>query len=232
LVEELNNLVHTLYARGAAPSSWIGTLPQASISRVGTTIGARLRRHLGRRRSEYAGDPGEQRALTLAMQQRVDYQPLPSAADDPRLPWFLYWEIAWVLRHVRPLLEPGMRLLAAGGASSLFTCYLASLGYELHSVDLDERLITNGQHVANTMGWTRMFAHAMDIGALRFPDAYFDHAFSICGFAHSDFDITQAAVLEIARCLKPGGLLALTFDYRNPFWAWSEGGKTRPHEML
>ena len=34
-------------------------------------------------------------------------------------------------------------------------------------------------------------------------------------FEHLDFDVKQAALVEIARCLKPGGILSLTFDYRN-----------------
>jgi ubiquinone/menaquinone biosynthesis C-methylase UbiE len=166
--------------------------------------------------SKYEEDPGERRALARGMKQRLDYRPLPDAADDRRFPWFLYWEIYWVLRRVGPFLHPGMRLLDAGGASSLFTCYLASLGHELHSVDLNQRLLENGHRVASTMGWPAMFSYAMDMGALRFPDAYFDHAFSICVFEHLDYDVKQAALSEIARCLKPSGLLALTFDYRNP----------------
>lgn len=213
LVAGLNDLVHTLYARGVAPSSWVGTVPRGPISRRGATI-ARLWRRLGRHLPAHAENLGERHAL--GMKERLDYQPLPRAADDPRFPWFLYWEIYWVLRRVGPLLHPGMRLLDAGGASSLFTCHLASLGYEVHSADLDERLLENGQRVATTMGWTRLFSYAMDLGDLRFPDAHFDHAFSICVFQHLDYKVKQAALREIARCLKPGGFLALTFDYRNP----------------
>lgn len=216
LVAGLNNLVHMLYARGVAPSSWVGTVPRTPIRPVGATIGARLWRRLGRPQSGYAEDPAEHRALALGIKQRLDYQSLSGAADDRRFPWFLYWEIYWVLRRVGPLLEPGARLLDAGGASSLFTCYLASLGYELHSVDLNERLLENGHRVASTMGWARMSSYAMDMGNLRFPDAHFDHAFSICVFEHLDYGVKQAALREIARCLKPGGLLSLTFDYRNP----------------
>jgi SAM-dependent methyltransferase len=244
LVAGLNDLVHTLYARGVTPSSWVVTLPQteisgdnlvsqAPISRAGTTIAARLRQVLGRRRSEHAEDPRERRALALGMKQRLDYRPLPDAADDRRFPWFLYWEIHWVRRGVGPRLQPGMRLLGAGGASSLFTCYLASLGYELHSVDLNECLLANGHRVARTMGWAGMFSYAMDMGNLRFPDAHFDHAFSIRVFEHLDYDVKQAALREIARCLKPGGLLALTFDYRNPApGVVGAGNDPRPRNAL
>jgi ubiquinone/menaquinone biosynthesis C-methylase UbiE len=230
LVAGLNDLVHTLYARGIAPSSWVGTVPRGPISRRGATI-ARLWRPLGRHLPAHAENLGERHAL--GMKERLDYQPLPRAADDPRFPWFLYWEIYWVLRRVGPLLHPGMRLLDAGGASSLFTCHLASLGYEVHSADLDQRLLENGQRVATTMGWTRLFSYAMDLGDLRFPDAHFDHAFSICVFQHLDYEVKQAALREIARCLKPGGFLALTFDYRNPAPCVGGVGKDpRPRNAL
>ncbi len=234
LVEDLNTLVHALYARGAAPSSWVGSLPRAPIVRTGGTGGARF--GLGwrqRRRDEYAEDPDERPALTLAMRQRLAYQPLPGAADDRRFPWFLYWEVVWILRHVQPRLEPGMRLLVAGGTSSLFACYLASREYEVHSVDLDDRLATHGQHVARTMGWTTMSAHPVDLGALRFPDAHFDHAVSIRGLWPADVDRAQGALREIARCLRPGGLLALTFEYRSPVPAAISAGTSLPsHHTL
>jgi surface carbohydrate biosynthesis protein len=233
LVEDLNRLVHSLYARGTAPASWVGSLPRAPIARVGATIGARFALGWRRRRPEYTEDPYERQALTLGMRQRLTYQPLPGAADDRRFPWFLYWEIYWILRQVGPLLEPGVRLLAAGGASSLFACYLASRGCELHSVDLDEHHVANGQHVARTMDWTRMFSHTMDLGALGFPNGHFDHAFSIRGFWPADFERMQVAMREAARCLKPGGLLALTFDYRSPIPTAVGAGKRRPpHDTL
>jgi len=51
---------------------------------------------------------------------------------------------------------------------------------------------------------------------LDFEDEYFDHAYSICVFEHLDYEIKQAALSEIARTLKPNGVLSITFDYRNP----------------
>jgi SAM-dependent methyltransferase len=216
LIDGLNDLVREMYGSGVAPSSWVGTLPRESIRPLGRTMGGRIRALFGERQPAYAEDAAEHKALVRGMEQRLEYQPLPGAADDRRFPWFLYWEIFWVLRQVEPLLGVGTRLLDAGGASSLFTCYLASKGHELHSVDLNERLLRNGERVASTMGWRNMFSYAMDMRALRFADGYFDHAFSICVFEHLDYDVKQGALQEIARCLKPGGMLALTFDYRNP----------------
>ena len=217
LVDELNGLIRSIYAQGISPSSWVGTLPKSPIEgaerSILETILGMLR---GRRNAKYKTDSGEEKALHRGDIQRLDYQPLRDAEDDLRYPWFLYWEIYWVLRYMRPRLQPGMRLLDAGGAASLFTCYMASRGYELHSVDLNEKLLAHGDAVARKKGWNSMHSYCMDMRKLEFPDAHFDHAFSICVFEHLDFDVKQSALVEIARCLKPGGILSLTFDYRNP----------------
>ena len=187
-VDEINKLVRDLYDRGEYMSAWVGTLPAAG---------------------EGPGGP-------QGMDQRLNYEPLPDAADDGRLPWFLYWEIYAVMRLTRPLLKPGMRLLDAGGTSSLFAFYLASLGYEVHAVDLNAKLVANAEKVSKTMGWSTMYSHVMNMANLEFPDEYFDFAYSICVFEHLDYPLKQDALREIARCLKPGGILSITFDYKNP----------------
>ncbi len=142
------------------------------------------------------------------------YEPLPGAVDDNRIPWFLYWEIEWVIRN-GPRLEKGMRVLDAGGTSSLFSCYLASLGLEVHSIDLNPNLQKNARRLSKKMGWNTQ-VYSMNMEKLAFDEDFFDHAFSICVFEHLDFYTKQKAMLEIHRCLKPGGQLSLTFDYLNP----------------
>src|SRR5204863_372039 len=69
----------------------------------------------------------------------LDYEPLAGAADDARFPWFLYWEIAWLVLHND--YRPGQRLLDLGGCSSLFSCYMASKGLDVVAVDLKEELV-------------------------------------------------------------------------------------------
>jgi len=187
-IEGIDRLVQALYARGLYMSAWVGTLPE----------------------------PGQGPGEPQGMDQRLEYEPLPGAADDGRLPWFLYWEIHAVLEHTRPLLRPGARILDAGGASSLFSFYLASLGHEVHSVDLNEELTANARKVSEAMGWSRLHSYVMNLKSLQFPDECFDGAYSICVFEHLDYSLKQDALREIARCLKLGGFLAITFDYRNP----------------
>lgn len=144
-----------------------------------------------------------------------DYQKLPDAVDDERIPWFLYWEIEWIVRQFKGKLGKGVRVLDAGGTSSLFSFYLASLGCEVHSIDINPTLIKNSNKVAEKMGWS-LHAYAMDISRLEFNEGFFDHAFSICVFEHLDFYLKQRAFVEFHRTLKPEGQVGITFDYDNP----------------
>lgn len=95
--------------------------------------------------------------------------------------------------------------------------YLPSfwLGVEVHSIDINETLVSNGNKISKKMGWN-MLSYEMNMKELDFEDKYFDHAYSICVFEHLDYEIKQAALSEIARTLKPNGVLSITFDYRNP----------------
>jgi len=232
-IQELNRLIRKLYRKGLWMSSWVGTLPEEPTERAGLLQRIRKKCSL---LSKRAGMPRthrqEARALARGIEQRLDYQALPDSADDIRFPWFLYWEIYWVLKTISPYLQPGARLFDGGGSASLFTCYLASLGFEVHSVELNPTLSRQCQIIAKSMGWN-LHSYIMDMRRLNFPDEYFDHAFSICVFEHLDYDIKQAGLSEIARCLKPGGLLAITFDYRNPAPGVVGYGKdTRPRNQL
>lgn len=51
------------------------------------------------------------------------------------------------------------------------------------------------------------FAHISGDGTLPFPDAVFDRAYAHLVFFHIDKQEMWASIREIARCLKPGGML-------------------------
>jgi 2-polyprenyl-3-methyl-5-hydroxy-6-metoxy-1,4-benzoquinol methylase len=140
------------------------------------------------------------------------YAPLEESADDRNFPWFLYWEVAWVVLNTP--FRPGERVLDLGGASSLFSIYLASRGLDVTTVDLSEVLVENGNRVAGETGWN-LRNHVMDMRALSF-DRPFDHITSICVYEH----IPMFDRIEINKALKdllvPGGKFSITFDYRNP----------------
>ena len=204
VVESIDALVRVLDSKGLHTTSWYGSLPQDErirFSRQG--IFNLIQRILGRS-GKGVGIPN----------RGPSYSPLPNAADDARIPWYLYWEIYWVMRN-GPQVNSKMKVLDAGGTSSLFSCYLASLGCEVHSIDLRDILVSNANEIAQKMGWN-MHSYRMNMKQLEFADETFDHAYSICVFEHLDMDTKRQALSEIARCLKPNGILSITFDYRNP----------------
>ena len=206
IIKKINNLIESLYAKNLYMTSWFGTLPKRERIEFNRTGIKNLTKMIMRR--------VEVKEMVGISNRGADYKPLASAIDDGRIPWFLYWEIFWVLKN-GPKIEKNMSILDAGGTSSLFTCFLASIGVEVHSVDINKTLVLNGNKITKAMDWN-MFSYEMNMRKLDFCDESFDHAYSICVFEHLDFEIKQAALSEIARCLKPNGILSITFDYKNP----------------
>jgi len=221
-VRELDGLAQELDRRQLPVTSWLGALPDPPLRP--TVAGLRLLVKKLRRGRRGIG-PGD-----LLNRGGKHYQSLPGIHDDRRHPWFLYWEAFWATRRGATL-APGMRVLDAGGTASLFSNYLASLGLETHSIDLNPELVEAGRHTAEVMGWP-LHPYAMDIAQLDFPDEHFDHAFSICVFEHLEAELRQRALKEIARVLKPGGILALTFDYGAPAVFLASSGQSREPEHL
>jgi hypothetical protein len=142
----------------------------------------------------------------------LDYKPLDEAVDDINFPWFLYWEIAWIVMHAG--FEKGQKVLDLGGGSSLFSYYLASKGMDVTTVDLQEVLATNGNLVAEKMGW-KLKNLAMDIRDLNVNMQY-HHITSICVYEHIPLKDRVNINSRIKNYLYPGGRFSITFDYRNP----------------
>jgi SAM-dependent methyltransferase len=222
-VRELDALVQELERRRLPVTSWYGGLPEPGFELSAQGLRTVVKRLLrgGRRigKTDFDNRGGRH------------YEPVPGIADDDRHPWFLYWEAYWATRR-GPKLEPGMRVLGAGGTASLFSNYLASLGVETHSIDLNPRLVEAGRTTAEAMGW-KLHSYSMDMARLEAEDGFFDHAYSICVFEHLEAELRQRALHEIARGLKPGGILSLTFDYGAPaVYLGSSGAISEPERLI
>lgn len=183
VIEELNALIVDLRARDLKISSWYG-------------------------RFDLSGDPRSNEVINRG----YGYRGIDGAADDRNFPWFLYWEIVWVLIHAD--IQPNQRLLDLGGTSSLFSFYLASKGVDVVTVDLNPALKANADHVAKTMGW-KLENHTMDMRELQMPGE-FDHITSICVFEHIPMFDRVEINTRIRDLLRPEGRFSITFDYRNP----------------
>jgi len=141
-----------------------------------------------------------------------NYKPLPNAVDDINFPWFLYWELVWIILNAD--FKPGQKVLDLGGSSSLFSYYLASRGLEVTTVDLQQDLVDNGNRAAAAMGWN-LRNYAMDMRKLAFSEL-FDHIVSVCVYEHIPMYDRVEINARLKEQLKPGGRFSITFDYRNP----------------
>jgi SAM-dependent methyltransferase len=241
IVRALNSLITDLYSRDLHMTSWCGTLPSTRASFIRDEVKHVVKRilngkvRINRNKIKYyikvLLEGREAKSGVGSDNRGADYEPLADAVDDRRIPWYLYWEAFWVMAQ-GPKVGPNTRVLDAGGTSSLFSCFLASLGCEVHSIDLDGELVANANKIARAKGWN-LLSYEMNMKRLDFEDEYFDHAYSVCVFEHLDYETKQLALAEIARCLKPNGTLAITFDYRNPAPSIAGyGPDTRPRNQI
>ncbi|MFP4070854.1 MAG: class I SAM-dependent methyltransferase [Desulfovibrionales bacterium] len=115
------------------------------------------------------------------------------------------WEYPWALE--RASLEPGLRILDAGCGASIFPVFLSAKGYEVSGVDrelpagLDRMHDVNVEYVQG------------DLASLPYEAEIFDRVFCISVIEHLDPLWIPAAVQELRRVLKTGGLLLMTTDF-------------------
>jgi ubiquinone/menaquinone biosynthesis C-methylase UbiE len=100
------------------------------------------------------------------------------------------------------------RALDAGCGTGFQTTLLHDLGYDTYGVDLSTRLLAH----ARRREPAARFARA-DVTALPYRDAAFD-AVSCVGGTLSFVEAPDAALAEIARVLRPGGLLVLECEHK------------------
>jgi len=183
IIAELDALVVALRAKGLKISSWYGEF-------------------------DLSGDPRSFEQINRG----YGYTPLAGAVDDLSFPWFLYWEIVWVVLNCG--LKQGQRILDLGGSSSLFSFYLASRGFRVTTVDLQRALVDNANHVAREMKWD-LENHAMDMKRMSFEHR-FDHITSICVYEHIPMFDRVEINRNVRDLLEDEGRFSITFDYRNP----------------
>jgi len=124
------------------------------------------------------------------------------------------WENAWILAYSG--VKKGDRILDAGGASTIFSYYLASKGCEVSVIDTDwlqQGIIDNAVAVSNAMNWKMQVISGDITQTLPYPEEYFDSAFCICVLEHLISADRQKAMRNMAACLKRNGIMGMTIDY-------------------
>jgi 2-polyprenyl-3-methyl-5-hydroxy-6-metoxy-1,4-benzoquinol methylase len=183
IINELNDLIIELKEKGLRISSWYG-------------------------RFDLEGDPN----YTERINRGYNYKKPRAAVDDVNFPWFLYWEIIWVVLNGG--IKSEHKILDLGGSSSLFSYYLSSKGCRVTTVDIKKDLVDNANFVADRMKW-HLKNYVMDIRELDLDDR-FDHITSICVFEHIPMYDRIEINRRLRKLLRNGGRVAFTFDYGNP----------------
>jgi SAM-dependent methyltransferase len=126
-------------------------------------------------------------------------------------------ELPWVGQRIAAA-APGRVLDIA--SPKLLACWLAErTSSELVATDLWEAEVASWRaltRAADPSGarWRNLRLEAADATALPYEAESFDAAYSASVIEHIPGDGDTAAMAELARVLRPGGLLALTFPFR------------------
>lgn len=131
-----------------------------------------------------------------------------------------YLELPHTLRELDA--RPGQRVLDLA-SPKLAAVALARSGVEVVSLDQLEREVDAWSEIADGEPGVRFVQG--DGRATGFPDASFDHAYSVSVLEHIPEDGDQAALRELARVVRPGGRVVLTMPYAE---AYHEDWRDRP----
>jgi ubiquinone/menaquinone biosynthesis C-methylase UbiE len=144
--------------------------------------------------------------------------------------WLRMWEYSGAIIYSQ--VESGTKVLDAGGTGTIFSYYLAIEGCETYTVDIDEQKVKDAIYTSQALKLQNIKHYVQDIRNLEFEDNFFDRVFSICVIEHIEPEHQAKAVKELARVLKPGGILCITFDYGNYYGQFDSRGTIKSPKDL
>ena len=109
--------------------------------------------------------------------------------------------------YLLPYIRPGMRVLDFGCGPGTISVGLAAAAApgEMHGIDMEESQIELARAVAQAENQDNAFFQVGDVTSLPFEDEYFDVAH--CHNVLMHIPDTMAALNEVKRVLKPGGII-------------------------
>jgi len=146
-------------------------------------------------------DPKLQEYLRVCLQENESF------CGRASLYWSRQWEYPYVLANL-PADGTGKRILDAGCGYRFFAPLLAKRGFEVDTCDLDASIGPKYDEIAARHDIAIEFTQ-QDLATLSYADETFDF---ICCIGVLEHARDRAAIVrELRRCLKPGGMLLLTF---------------------
>ena len=168
--------------------------------------------------AEFAADKDVRDLLTLDVLGTAADVPFTSTgvvepASALALRPFRIWEYAWLYKALG-LSRGGIDVLDLGGPAS-HICLLAALaGCRVTSLDINPAFVQASQEAARSLRIAGLDARVGDMRDLsQFADGSFDAVISCSVLEHLTEQDQETALLEVGRVLKPGGRVALTFDF-------------------
>ncbi len=109
---------------------------------------------------------------------------------------------------------PPYRVLDFGGAATLPIYFLAARECEVLCLDIDRALEEETNRVARKKGWRlRASTHDLTDSPLRESEGQFDAVISCSVLEHIPKRYQTVVLERLAAALRPGGVMALSFDY-------------------
>ncbi|MFQ5907136.1 MAG: class I SAM-dependent methyltransferase, partial [bacterium] len=116
------------------------------------------------------------------------------------------------------------RVLDVGCGSGAMILELVKRGYEAFGFDLSSSMVRNARGLLAASGAPEPFLMAADLERMPFADGCFDVV--VCAGVIEYLEQDEAALREIARVLKPGGVAFITItNALAPFWLLETAGK-------
>ena len=168
--------------------------------------------------AEYAEDRDVRDLLALDLLGTTAGLPLSSTGAAETIPSLVFrpfrlWEYVWIYKTLG-LASGGLKVLDLGGPGTHLSILAALAGSGVTSVDINPDFVRAAQECALTMRLPTLNAVAGDMRDLSaIPDESVDRVVCCSVLEHLTAADQETALREMARVLKPGGLVGLTFDY-------------------
>ena len=170
--------------------------------------------------TDFAEDRDVRDLLALDALGAASGLPLSSTGEPESIPLltlrpFRIWEYAWLYKCLG-LSAGGAKVLDLGGPASHLSVLSAIAGCRVTSLDINPVFVQAAKECARGLDLDLLDARVGDMRDLSvFPDDHFDIVMSSSVLEHLTANDQETALREMARVLKPGGTVGLTFDFGN-----------------